>query len=173
MGDLIERKNYPILIEAVAKVKNEKIQYFICGEGPEKEKLYKQCIDLGIEKQVHFLGYRTDIKELLHAADIFALSSYQEGLPRSLMEAMASGLPCISSRIRGNTDLLLDSNGGYLCDTLEDYVRAIEKLMNDEGLRKRMSLNNLKTIEKYSVSTVADGLNAIYKAELIPSGGID
>lgn len=171
MGDLIERKNYPILIEAVAKVKNEKIQYFICGEGPEKEKLYKQCMDLGIEKQVHFLGYRTDIKELLQVADIFALSSYQEGLSRSLMEAMASGLPCISSRIRGNIDLLLDSNGGYLCDTLEDYVRAIEKLMNDEDIRKRMGLSNLKTIEKYSVGAVANNLNEIYKSELILPGG--
>lgn len=174
MGDLIERKNYPILIEAVAKVKNEKIQYFICGEGPEKEKLYKQCMDLGIEKQVHFLGYRTDIKELLQVADIFALSSYQEGLSRSLMEAMASGLPCISSRIRGNIDLLLDSNGGYLCDTLEDYVRAIEKLMNDEDIRKRMGLSNLKTIEKYSVGAVANNLNEIYKSELIlPGGGVN
>ena len=62
--------------------------------------------DLGVKEQVHFLGYRTDIKELLKAGDIFLFTSKQEGLARSLMEAMASGLPCVASKIRGNTDLL-------------------------------------------------------------------
>ena len=114
MGDLIERKNYPVAIEAIAKVGKSNLHYFICGQGPDEEKLVSLADELGIKEQIHFLGYRTDIKELLQAADIFLFTTLQEGLARSLMEAMASGLPCIASRIRGNTDLLNDSNGGIL-----------------------------------------------------------
>src|SRR5699024_480990 len=99
MGDLIDRKNYPVAIEAMAKAGNSNLQYYICGKGPEEDKLKKMAEDLGVKEQVHFLGFRTDIKELLKAADIFLFTSKQEGLARSLMEAMASGLPCVASKI--------------------------------------------------------------------------
>ena len=118
--------------------------------------------ELGVENQIHFLGYRTDIKELLQAADIFLFTTLQEGLSRSLMEAMASGLPCIASRIRGNTDLLNDSNGGVLCNSVEDYKKAIEKLVKNPELRKQMSLSNLETIQRYSVGEISKKIEAVY-----------
>ena len=155
MGDLIERKNYPMAIRAIAQVGKSNLHYFICGQGPDQEKLVSLADELGIKEQVHFLGYRTDIKELLQATDIFLFTTLQEGLARSLMEAMASGLPCIVSRIRGNTDLLNDSNGGILCDSLEEYVKAIHKITKDPLLRKQMSDNNLKAIQHYSVGEIS------------------
>lgn len=171
MGDLIERKNYPVAIEAIAKAKNPKLQYFICGTGPEKEKLMILAQKRGVERQIHFLGYRNDIKELLQAADIFLFTTLQEGLSRSLMEAMASGLPCIASKIRGNTDLLNGSNGGILCDSLEDYVEAIDKLAKDFPLRKQMSVNNLETIQSYSVDKISKKIEDTYASEFSVCGG--
>ena len=162
MGDLIERKNYPVAIEAIAKANNPKLQYYICGTGPEKEKLMTLTKNQGVEKQVHFLGYRNDIKELLQAADIFLFTTLQEGLSRSLMEAMACGLPCIVSKIRGNTDLLNNSNGGILCERIDDYVEAIDKLTSDPDLRKQMSINNLDTILHYSVDEISQNIKDIY-----------
>ena len=172
MGDLIERKNYPVAIEAIAKAKNPKLQYFICGTGPEKEKLMILAQKRGVESQIHFLGYRNDIKELLQAADIFLFTTLQEGLSRSLMEAMASGLPCIASKIRGNTDLLNGSNGGILCDSLENYVEAIDKLVKDFSLRKQMSVNNLKAIQRYSIEEISKKIEDTYTSEFSVRGGI-
>lgn len=161
MGDLIKRKNYPLAIEAVAECKNTHIQYYICGNGPEEERLKKLCVDLGINDQVHFLGFRSDIKELLKAADIFLFTSKQEGLARSMMEAMASGVPCIASRIRGNTDLL-DDNGGMLCSSLEEYTQAIEKMSQHSELRKRMGQNNLEKIKQFSIEAAIGELRRVY-----------
>ena len=172
MGDLIERKNYPVAIEAIAKAKNPRLQYFICGTGPEKEKLMTFAKTQGVERQVHFLGYRNDIKELLQAADIFLFTTLQEGLSRSLMEAMASGLPCIASKIRGNTDLLNGSNGGILCDSLENYVEAINKLVKDFSLRKQMSVNNLEAIQRYSVEEISKKIEDTYTSEFFAGGGV-
>lgn len=75
--------------------------------------------DNGLDDYIHFLGYRNDIKELYRASDIFVMPSLREGLSRSIMEAMASGLPCVVSNIRGNTDLLENTNSGFLCEATD------------------------------------------------------
>lgn len=114
MGDLIRRKNYVASIKAVAITANPQIHFLICGSGPELTSLQNLANNLGVKNQIHFLGFRTDIKDLLKGADIFLFTTFQEGLPRSLMEAMASGLPCVVSEIRGNSELIVNKKGGYL-----------------------------------------------------------
>ena len=167
MGDLIERKNYSVAIKAMSKISDLNIHYFICGKGPEESKLIKLSEELGLRKRVHFLGYRNDIKELLKAADAFLFTSKQEGLARSLMEAMASGLPCVASKIRGNTDLLDGTDGGYLCETTDAvaYAKKLELLANDKVLRKMMGKNNLIIIQKFSTETVDEELRKVYETE--------
>lgn len=168
MGDLIDRKNYPVAIEAVAKANNPNLQYFICGKGPEEEKLKKMAEDLGVKEQVHFLGFRTDIKELLRAADIFLFTSKQEGLARSLMEAMASGLPCVASKIRGNTDLLDEGKGGYLREVTDvtGFSGCLKILVDNELVRKQMSKYNLRVINSYALDAVAREIFEVYSEEL-------
>lgn len=173
MGDLIERKNYDTAIRAIAVAKNPALQYFICGKGPEEENLKTLAKILGVSEQIHFLGFRSDIKELLAAVDVFLFTTKQEGLPRSMMEAMASGLPCIASEIRGNTDLLEGTDGGYLCETTDvsAYAEALYLLANDSALREKRGKNNLITIQKFSTETVNEEIRKIYESELIKSGG--
>ena len=172
MGDLIERKNYAVAIQAIAEAKNPKLQYFICGNGPEKDSLMNLAQNLGVNSQIHFLGFRNDIKDLLKATDIFLFTTKQEGLPRSMMEAMASGLPCIASRVRGNTDLIDNTDGGFLCDTndISDYAEKLNVLANDQSLRERNGMNNLITILKFKVDTVSDEIHAVYNAEIFGGG---
>ena len=134
MGDLIDRKNYKIAIEVVAKLNNPDVHYFICGKGPEEQKLKRFVKESWCRKTSAFLGYRTDIKELLKSSDIFLFTSKQEGLARSLMEAMASGLPCVVSNIRGNSDLISNDINGNLCETVDDYVNSIIKLIGSPKL---------------------------------------
>lgn len=167
MGDLIERKNYPVAIEAFAKVNNSKLQYFICGQGPEEKRLIKIAKDLEVEKQIHFLGYRVDIKELLCAADIFLFTSKQEGLARSLMEAMARGLPCVASRIRGNIDLLEETRGGILCDSTVEYVDAINEYINCIQRNDKIGESNKDRIKDFELGLVISELKKIYVKELL------
>lgn len=165
MGDLIKRKNYAIAIEAIAKVKNTRVHYFICGNGPEEANLRELTKKLGVEKQVHFLGYRSDIKELLKASDAFLFTSKQEGLARSLMEAMASGLPCIVSKIRGNTDLVSNNINGYLCDNVNEYADSITKLIESPDNIEQFINMSLNKIRDFSIEKVENCLYDIYLKE--------
>lgn len=165
MGDLIDRKNYKIAIEVVAKLNNPHVHYFICGKGPEEVNLKKLAENLGVDKQVHFLGFRNDIKELLKASDTFLFTSKQEGLARSLMEAMASKIPCVVSRIRGNTELILNNENGFLCSSLDDYVNAINKIMQSPDLADEFKDKSFKHLNNFSIEKVIDSLFTVYSTE--------
>lgn len=163
-GDIIPRKNYGVSIEAVAKTNNCSIHYLICGAGLEKVSLMRMARNLGIEKQIHFLGFRTDVKELLAISDIYLSTSLQEGLPRALMEAMAMGLPVIVSEIRGNVDLIQDGKGGLLCNAndVEGFAKALNRLSKDKRERRRMGNNNLSVIKEYDINNVTKEIKDIY-----------
>lgn len=164
MGDLVPRKNYSTAIRAIAKANDPRLQYMICGRGPELENLQALVKELGVENQIHFLGFRTDVKELLTGADIFLFTTRQEGMPRSMMEAMASGLPCVASKIRGNVDLIENGENGFVCptDDVDGYAAAIAKIAADSELREAMRQNNLEKIKKYDIGVVEKEIREIY-----------
>lgn len=164
-GDLVARKNYAIAIEALANIKNNNVHYLICGVGPEKDNLEKLAIENEIADRIHFLGFRSDVKELMKISDIFLFTTLQEGMPRSMMEAMASGLPCIASKIRGNVDLLDEGQGGYLREPsdLEGITECIRSLLDNPNLREKMGEYNLEIIKDYDVKVVMREIEKIYK----------
>ena len=102
----------------------------MCGIGEKKEELEEQVRKGGMESRILFLGFRTDIDDILDCADCFVLSSYQEGLSVALMEAMTEGLPVVCGKIRGNVDLVENGVGGYLVAPGEEseYRKAFTKL---------------------------------------------
>ena len=110
------------------------------------------------------MGYRNDVKELYKAADCFVMPSFREGLSRSIMEAMASGLTCVVSKIRGNIDLITDNKGGFLCapDDISGFSEAISKLSGDCSMCERMSESNLKRIKEFDTSVVEKAMRSIY-----------
>lgn len=167
-GDLVARKNYSTAIEAFAKVENENLHYLICGVGPEKENLEKLAEEKGVASRVHFLGFRTDVKELMKISDIFLFTTLQEGMPRSMMEAMSCGLPCVASKVRGNVDLLEDGAGGYLREVndVTGFSECLIKLVDDDLLRKQMSEHNLESIKNYDVKVVKEEIKNIYSEVL-------
>lgn len=136
------------------------VYYIICGVGSEENTLRELC--KYFSDRVHFLGYRTDVKELLSASDIFVMPSLCEGLSRSLMEAMASGLPCVVSNIRGNVDLI-DNNGGYLTSSVESVRKSISELRN-VCLCNKISVNNEEIVKKFSIKIIIDDIKQIYSS---------
>lgn len=130
VGELNDNKNHQIVIKALGDLKEKNMHYVIAGEGPQHEALVKLASELGVDKQFHLLGYRSDVSELYRMADVYILPSIREGLNVSIMEAMSSGLPCIVSDIRGNRDMVDEGNGGYLVDPMQKnaFVKAISKI---------------------------------------------
>lgn len=165
VGELNKNKNHKVVIKALSKINNPNICYCICGHGNLKTELISLAEILGIKNTVKFLGYRNDMDEIYKAADIFIIPSKREGLPRSLMEAMAAGLPVICSDIRGNTELIIGGKGGYLCspNDINGFSNAIEKLVNDKELRINMGNFNKAAVEKYHLENVEKMMVEIYE----------
>ena len=161
VGELIKRKNHRMVIEALRDLDN--IWYVICGKGPLLEKYRDLVRKLGIEKRVVLAGYRTDITSFYDMADLFVLPSYQEGLSVALMEAMASGLACIVSDIRGNKDLIENNDYRFPPNNKKRFGFILRKTTADPKALISEGIKNRKIIKKYRTEIVSSGLKAIYK----------
>lgn len=167
-GDLVKRKNHKMIIEAFKLLSTSNIHLLICGTGPEEEKLRRLVNRYNLDRVIHFLGFRTDIKELLLLSNVFILASKQEGLPRSVMEAMASGLPCIVTDIRGNRELIDNEKGGYLIslDNTLLMCESIRLLINNPLIRQTFGKYNQSKILDYDNSAVTKEIEQIYRKVL-------
>ncbi len=163
VGELSKRKNHEVVIKALGKINNPNIYYIIVGIGENKGYLERIAKENNVN--LCLLGYRTDIDELCNIADVFCFPSLQEGLPVALMEAMGSGLPCVVSYIRGNTDLIIEGKGGYLVDPLNDidFYKNINILVNDETKRFEFGNYNQKTVLNFDINNVNKSMKEIYE----------
>lgn len=168
-GDLNDNKNNKVVIKALALVRNKNVHYLICGHGDKKDYLMKLSESLGLCDRVHFLGYRTDMPNLLAASDIFAMPSRREGVPRAILEAMDLGLPCIGARTRGISDLIDDDLGGFTCysESPQEFASAISILVSDISLRNKFGLYNRTKTFEYSADVVRKELYDIYREVLV------
>lgn len=163
IGELNKNKNHEVILKAITKQKD--VHYAICGKGELETHLKQLAEELGIGEKVHLLGFRTDAKEWLKVADIFAFPSCREGLPVSLMEAMAAGLPVVCSKIRGNTDLIDNEKGGYLCgaDDIEKFAEAIGELIENTEKRKEMGQYNQNKVKAFDALQVRIVMEQVYR----------
>lgn len=164
VGELNENKNHEVVIRALAKCSQSNVHYAIAGAGELKEHLEKLADDLGISQRVHFLGFRSDMPDVYRAADVFVFPSKREGLPSVVMEAMASSLPCIVSRIRGNVDLIAENEGGYLfnADNSEELASCIDKAIAEQEWWPSMAAINRKNVLAFDLDVAVSELKAIY-----------
>lgn len=165
VGELNKNKNHALIVNALAGLKNKNIHYCIAGSGAYEKVLVDLAKEKGLSENLHFLGHRSDIKELLYASDIFCFPSFREGLPVSVMEAMAAGLPCIATDVRGTKDLLKDGQNGILISPtdVKGAKNAIEKLLEDDVLQEKMRKHNKEDILKFSRAQVDGEMIALYK----------
>lgn len=130
-GELTKRKNHQVIIKAIAMLKNPGIQYFIAGDGPLKSDLEKLAEQYGVSEQVHLLGFRDDIKEILECVDIFAFPSVHEGFGISLLEAMATGLACTATNTQGIKDLIPNKDVLHSCYDEYGFAQTIDRFIKD------------------------------------------
>jgi glycosyltransferase involved in cell wall biosynthesis len=162
-------KGHKELFAALASLKARyPIHALIVGGGRRQAEIKQAAADLGLATEVHFLGSRRDVPDLLQALDIFVLPSYSEGLSLALLEAMAAGLPVIATRVGGNPELVTDGVTGLLIPPkdAEALAQALERLLADPSQAHTLGQNARSlVVANYSLERLAREINAIY-AEL-------
>lgn len=156
VGELQKRKNHEVIIKALADLNNPNVKYIICGQGVLENRLLELISSLNLQNQVFLLGYRQDIPEIMNACDIYAHPSVREGLGLASLEAMAFGLPLITSNVQGLPDYVKNGVTGYMCSPKDvtAFSENINKLVCDESLRKKISAENKIQVCKYKVKEI-------------------
>lgn len=150
IGNLKPQKNPTIWASVAKKVTSihPNVTFIYIGDGPLRDEISKMISD---NDHIKLLGWRNDIKELLNTANIFFLPSRWEGLPRTILEAMASGLPVVASCVDGTPEVVKDLVTGYIVspDDIEGYVEKLSVLIEDRDERKRMGKRGRERVRKY------------------------
>lgn len=159
-----EVKNQIFMIKAFAKAyrSNSQIRLVLAGEGKLMEEAKQLSRSLGIDNAVRFMGNVDNVPELFSICDVFVLPSLTEGLPVSMLEAEAAGLPIIASRVGGIPDIF--NNNGYLIEVNDEnaLINSILMLTNPE-IRVEKSRNSKEIAKKYSADKVARKYEELYK----------
>jgi glycosyltransferase involved in cell wall biosynthesis len=152
------------LLEAAALVPHA--IFVLAGDGPERPALEAQARSLGIEGRVRFLGHRTDIPQLLAVSDLFVLPSLYEGLPLSVLEAMAAGKPVIATQIGGTSEVVTDGETGLLVKPRDSnaLAAAIQRLLTDQDLANRLARSALDRVRhEFSSDVMVRRVSRIYQ----------
>lgn len=153
VGALRPQKRLRVVLQAMTRLRQgDSLHYVICGAGREEAFLRKLTENLHLEQQVHLLGYRTDIPDLLGAADLFCLPARGEGCGRSAIEAMAAGLPLLLVRSHG-TKSYAEPGEGAVClkgDLVQSCADGIVTLQENKLLRRQMGAHNRAAAKAFS-----------------------
>jgi glycosyltransferase involved in cell wall biosynthesis len=171
VGWLIPIKGVTYLVSAMAKVaeKNSKSLLVLVGKGDDKGeeeiKLKEQVEKAGLTDKVLFLGWRSDVDEIMGCFDIFVLPSLNEGMGRVLVEAMAAGLPIVASRVGGIPDLVKDGKNGLLVPPADSsaLAKATSDLVENMEKRERMGQAGKKMCRPYSADAMVEQIDDLYK----------
>jgi glycosyltransferase involved in cell wall biosynthesis len=133
------QKGHPTLLEAIAEL--PEALFLLAGDGPERGALEARAAELGVAERVRFLGRREDVPQLLAACDVFVLPSLYEGSSLAVLEAMAAGIPIVSSAIGGTEELIEDGRSGLLVPPgdAKALAAALRRLLEDPGLREQLA----------------------------------
>lgn len=166
VGNLTPKKDHDTLLQAFARLRRHHgdARLLIIGTGPREQHLRSLIRQLRLEDSVRLLGLRDDVLEILPALDVFALSSLHEGLSIALIEALATGLPVVATRVGGIPEVIADGRDGLLVppaspDALHE---AIERIVNDPDLRRRLGDRATARAAEFGIKNAAHTLTREY-----------
>lgn len=141
-------------------------ELWLVGDGEQSPAIKEQVRAAGLSEKISFMGFRDDVSQLLHSADLFVSASHGEGMPLTLLEAMAAGLPSVASDVIGNCDVVENGETGFLfpLDQPETAAQMIARLMNDSSLYTHCSRSaHARALESYSVEVMCDRIGDVYE----------
>ncbi len=168
---LSREKNIDDLIKIISMLKRDclAVEVKIVGDGPQRSELEMKARQYGVSDIISFLGFRDNVDSILKSSDIYLTTSRGEGLPLSVMEAMAHFLPVVASRVPGHTDLIQHGRNGFIfdLDKPEDASKFIINLATEPSLFNLMAKNAHETIkDKYSTEAMCERIAEIYNLSL-------
>ena len=168
---LAPEKDLGTLLHAFSIVQHQlpSAALWIVGDGPEKERLTALSHELSCADQIRFWGARSDVRNLLQAADVFALTSLSEGLSIALIEAAACGLPIIATNVGGNPQIVNAPAGGQLVEPRnpEAFATALLAVLNDTPCRQAMAIAARQhAIDGFSLDRMMNGYISLYEQAL-------
>jgi len=171
VANLRPPKGHRYLIETAGKVCKifPKIKFLLIGEegdGKIKREIEELIAELGLNENIKLLGFREDVHRLLHLIDIFVLSSISEGLPLSVVEAMAASKPIVATDVGGLSEIVVNDRNGYLVKAKNPSALAekISVLIKNKELRIDMGKAGRKIVEeKFSLKTMIDNYQNLYE----------
>ena len=179
VGRFAYPKDYVTLVRAMASVESD-FRAILVGEGPDQSAVANEVRRLGLAPSVTLVGARSDVPELLAGADVFVLSSRSEGLPMSVLEAMAAGLPVVATDVGGVSELVLEGETGLLVPhgDATALAQALERLLRDKDLRRRMAASARARVEReFDLTSFQEAHVELYRRELerrgLPLPGLD
>ncbi|HKQ96923.1 MAG TPA: glycosyltransferase family 4 protein, partial [Candidatus Polarisedimenticolia bacterium] len=166
-GRLAIEKNYPMLLRVASRFRpEEQVRFFIVGPGELEASLKRRAHAMGLDDRVQFLGLRRDIPALLRAADLFAFTSRSEGAPNALLEAMAAGLPIVTTRFAGFGDIVAGGQNAAVIDHDDDvgFETAIRMLLADGEVARKLADQARRTVEeRFSVPAMVEATLRFYR----------
>jgi glycosyltransferase involved in cell wall biosynthesis len=154
VGRLREPKDFITLARALARLKHGSFRASVVGDGPDRSKIEAELAQLGLSESVRLLGDRSDVPQLLAQSDIFVCSSRSEGMPVSVLEAMAVGLPVVASAVGGVPEIVDDGRTGLLVapGATAPLADALAGLIRDRALREHMGRSGREAaLERYDL----------------------
>ncbi len=167
LAELNPEKRHRDVLHALTRVKQPGVKVAFAGVGPEQTALEVLARQLGVASRVSFLGFRNDVPVLLQAATALLLPSEREGLPRSIMEGMAMGVPAIVADVRGSHELI-QPDRGWLHEVGDHagLAAAMEAAASDPAAAARKGARAKQAVKAYGLPEVLDRYDAVYAAAL-------
>lgn len=162
---LAPAKNHALLLQTVARLRESgrDVSLTLVGDGPLRGRLEELARELGISEHVRFAGRRTDTPAFYRDCDLFVLLSDYEGMPMSIIEAMASGLPVVATRAGGVGELVDDGVSGALVEAdAAAAAEAIAAICDDPALYARLSAGAVRTSSRYSATAMMEKYVGLY-----------
>ena len=165
VGRFSKEKNQQMMLRAFAEFvdKGYSARLVMLGKGEEEENLKGLAKELGIDDKIDYVGYVNNVEDYLKKADVFLLSSHYEAQPLCVLEAMAAGLPIISTDVGGVSDVVTDN--GFLVSSgdVQSMAQAMEQLYLDKSLREEMAENSAANAKPFDVSNTTCGYSKLYR----------
>lgn len=171
IAHLAEHKGHSFFLEAAKEVSAAipDVRFLVVGDGDKREELEGYAKSLGIAERVSFLGFQKDVPKLIFGCTITVLSSISgEGSPGVLKESMAAGVPVVTTDVGGSKEIVEDGVTGFVVPPKNSkaLASAMIKLLTDDELRERMTLEGLRKVKEFSVDTMVEKTESLYKSLL-------
>lgn len=164
IGRLSSEKGQHILLEALARIRDRPWRLLVAGDGITRKVLQEQARTAGLQDRIEWLGLLRDVRPVYALASVFVLPSLSEGSPNVLLEAMAAGVPAVSTAVGGVPEMVTHEKSALLVPHSDPVAlaRAVERLLEDRDLSRRLAAAALERAAEFSLDVYVKRLRDVY-----------